>query len=202
MKNLKISILLSFLALYSCKEPVANFTEPQPSEKKNLSKLPNRVLGIYSNPELGYKLSVESDLITKTFSNLDTVSIQDYNNVEKENTKLLTQLSDSVYVVEFSIIDTILNLKKGDVLRKLNQNYFLNTKNANENWNVSKLNFKRNYLTLSEIFNESEIELLNEITNQTVTDSIYPKTYSINKKEFKEFVKKNGFSESEIYVKE
>lgn len=202
MKNLKISIIISFLALYSCKEPVVNFTKPQPSEKKNLSKLPNRVLGIYTNPELGYKLSVESDLITKTFSNLDTVSIQDYTNIKKENTKLLTQLSDSVYVVKFSIIDTILNLRKGDVLRKLNQNYFLNTKNANENWNVSKLNFKRNYLILSEIFNESEIELLNEITNQTATDSIYPKTYSINKKQFKEFVKKNGFSESEIYVKE
>lgn len=202
MRNLKSIILISLLALYSCKKNVVNFTEPQPSEKKNLSKLPNRFLGIYVNTESGCKLSIESDIITKTFSSLDTVSFKEYNSAAKENTKLLFQLSDSIFIVELSIIDTILDLKKGDVLRKLNQNYFLNTKNTNENWNVSKLNFKRNYLTLSEIFNESEIELLNEITNQTTIDSIYPKTYSINKKQFKEFVNKNGFSESEIYIKE
>lgn len=201
MKNLTYSILIFLLTLASCKKPIANFTEPQPSEKKNLSKLPNRVLGIYTNPELGYKLSIKSDLITRTFSSIDTVALNEIKNTESENMKLLSQLSDSLYIVEFNIIDTLFNLKNGDVLRKLNQNYFLNVKNAQDNWNVSKLNFKSNFLTLSEITNETEIELLEEITNQTTSDSIYPKTYSVNKKQFKEFVKKNGFSESEIYIK-
>ena len=202
MKNIKYAILISFLGLNSCKEPLANFTEPQPSEKKNISQFPKKFLGNYSNPELGYKLTIENEMIIRTFSNTDTVSLNELNSTDKENITILNQLSDTLYIAEFNIKDTLFSLKNGDVLRKLNQNYFLNTKNPNENWNVSKINFKRNYLSLSEIANESEIELLNEITNQTATDSIYPKTYNLNKKQFKEFVKKNGFTENEIYIKQ
>lgn len=201
MKNKTIAIILLSLSLFSCKEPLVDFIEPQPSEQKNISEFPKKVLGEYSNPESGYTLSIESDLITRTFSNQDTVSLNELNSTDKENRSILSQISDTLFIAKFSIKDTLFNLKNGDILRKLKQNYFLNVKNTNENWNVSKLNIKRNYLTLSEITKESQTDLLNEITNQTATDSIYPKTYSLNKKQFKEFVKKNGFSESETYIK-
>lgn len=202
MKNLTFSILISLLTLFSCKKPIANFTEPQPSDKKNILHFPKKILGDYSNPELGFRLTINSNLITRTYSSIDTISSKEFKTAEAENIKLLSKISDSLYIVEFNIKDTLFSFKKGDVLRKLNQNYFLNVKNSDNNWNVTKLNFKHNFLTLSEIVNKTEIVLLNDITNQTSTDSIYPKTYSINKKQFKEFVKKNGFSESEIYIKQ
>lgn len=202
VKNIKFIILISFIAFFSCKEPLANFTEPQPSNKNNLSQFPKRILGNYFNPESGFKITIENKIITRTFSDNDTISINEYHKMKDENIKLLSKLTDTLYLVELSITDSIFNLKNGDILRRLNQNYFLNIKNSNENWNVSKLHANRSYLTLSDISNESEIELLNNITNQATTDSIYPKTYDLDKKQFKEFVKKNGFIESEIYIKQ
>ena len=118
MKNIKYAILISFIGLYSCKEPLANFTEPQPSEKKNISQFPKRFLGNYSNPEFGYKLTIENEMIIRTFSNTDTVSLNELNSTDKEYITILNQLSDTLYIAEFNIKDTLFSLKNGDVLRK------------------------------------------------------------------------------------
>ena len=63
-----------------------------------------------------------------------------------------------------------------------------------------KLTYKNNIVSVSEIASEEAIAKLDELT-ETATDSIRPKTYTINKKQFKQFVTANGFSESNAYVR-
>lgn len=202
MRKIQIAIIITCFGLASCKKNDVIFTEPQPNNIKNISEFPQKALGNYINPELNYKLNVENDLITRIFYDIDTVSSSELQNYNQNEFKLLTKLSDTVYIAEFNLIDTLFNLKNGDILRKIKQNYFLNKKNSDANWNVSKINFFSNYLIISSIENESEIALLDEITHQTNVDSTFQKTYSLNKKQFKEFVKKNGFKGNEIYIKQ
>lgn len=62
--------------------------------------------------------------------------------------------------------------------------------------------FKGIFLTLSTIQKDTDLKLLNKISEQHDLDSIYPKTYHLSQQKFKEFVHKNSFSKTEIYLKE
>jgi hypothetical protein len=59
------------------------------------------------------------------------------------------------------------------------------------------LNFNR---YLSSIETENELKLLESIT-ETKMDTTKPFKIKPTKKQFKEFIKKNGFSEGKIYLK-
>ena len=65
---------------------------------------------------------------------------------------------------------------------------------------LSKLKFKNNIVSLNDIHTEEEINKLQELT-ETVVDTLRPATFKLSKKQFRKFVKQNGFTEGKIYVK-
>jgi len=74
MKYFKFLFCFVIYFFFACQKPIANFSEPQPSEKKNLLSFPKAVIGNYQNPELGYSFSVQNDLILRKWIDKDTVS--------------------------------------------------------------------------------------------------------------------------------
>jgi hypothetical protein len=55
-------------------------------------------------------------------------------------------------------------------------------------------------LILSGIYSNQEIESLEQLT-ETKRDTIFPHNFRPTKKQFKKFVKENGFEENEVYYK-
>lgn len=105
-----------------------------------------------------------------------------------------------MFIASYTVTDTLFNLKQNDILRKLKGYYFLNVANEDKNWNVTKLKFKNNIVSLNDIRTEEEINILEEVT-ETAVDTIHPATFKLSKKQFRKFVKQNGFTEGNVYVK-
>ena len=163
---------LIFVVFISCKQPVVTFTESQPLNKSSLSKIPNRLYGKYFSVSDSAHLLVDRNLIRKFYH--DSLGVEIY-------------------------VDTILNLAGNDQIKKYKGYYFLNSFRDANDWEVQKVKFKNGILSISQISSEEEIAMLEEIT-ETLSDSIRPYTINPNKKQFKEFLKKEGFADEDIYI--
>lgn len=198
MKN--FILLISFCALVSCKKPLANFTEAQPANTKDQSAFPNKIIGAYHNYETDTDLVIQKELIISTQYFRDTLSEKDLLKIQQEIEVTSQKLNDSLFIASYNVTDTIFNLQQNNILRKLKGYYFLNIATEDKNWNVTKLKFKNNIVSLNDIRTEEEINTLAELT-ETVVDTIRPATFKLSKKQFRKFVKQNGFTEGKIYVK-
>jgi len=198
MKN--FILLISFCVLSSCKKPIANFTEAQPANTKDQSAFPNKMIGTYHNYETDIDLIIQKELILSTQYFRDTLPEKELLKIQQEIEVASTKLNDSLFIASYNVTDTIFNLQQNDILRKLKGYYFLNITNEDKNWNVTKLKFKNNIVSLNDIRTEEEINTLAELT-ETVVDTIRPATFKLSKKQFRKFVKQNGFTEGSVYVK-
>lgn len=199
MKKIATTLFIAGL-LTSCKESLANFTDPQPVNKKNLEVFPKKLKGIYHNAYFNTDLIIENHYITLTNYFKDTLNTNDLEQLKKEINVLSQPLNDSLFIVTYALTDTVFTISDHQFLRKWKGHYFLNSQNEDNLWEVKKLTYKNNIVSVSEIASEEAIAKLDELT-ETATDSIRPKTYTINKKQFKQFVTANGFSESNAYVR-
>ena len=163
---------LIFAVLISCKQPVVTFTESQPPHKRSLSKIPDRLYGKYFSVSDSAELVVDRNLIRKIYR--DSLGGEGY-------------------------VDTIINLAKNDQIKKYKGYYFLNPFLDENAWEVQKVKFKKGILSISQISSEEEIEMLVEIT-ETLSDSTRPYSINPNKKQFKEFLKREGFADEDIYI--
>lgn len=198
MKN--FILLISICALASCKKPLANFTEAQPVNTKDQSAFPKKMIGTYHNYETDTDLIIQKELILSTQYFRDTLSQKDLLKIQKEIVVTSAKLNDSLFIASYTVTDTLFNLQQNDILRKLKGYYFLNVPNEDKNWNVTKLKFKNNIVSLNDIRTEDEINTLEQLT-ETVADTIRPVTFTLSKKQFRKFVKQNGFTEGSVYVK-
>jgi hypothetical protein len=203
-------IFLLLLILFSCKESVVRFSEAQPEYSKNLIAFPGKLIGTYYDLENDVELEIQRDLILKKIILKDTFNIK---KLEKDeilrndsiiNTKTLekfsiTKINDTL-LTNLIYVDTIFKISSSYVLKKTKGHYFLNSKDNDNNWSVKKLTLKNGQLSLNNISSVEEIDLLEEIIG-TKKDSTRPFIVKPTKKQFKEFVSKNGFSEGEIYLK-
>jgi hypothetical protein len=87
-----------------------------------------------------------------------------------------------------------------NVVRKFKGNYFLNTRYNKTSWSVEKMNLSKGQLTISSISTKDDIENLKEMT-ETAQDTVINSNFTATKKEFKKFVKNDGFSDSEAFVR-
>ena len=198
MKN--FILLISICALASCKKPLANFTEAQPANTKDQSAFPKKMIGTYHNYETDTDLIIQKELILNKQYFRDTLAQKDLLKIQQEIEVTSTKLNDSLFIASYTVTDTLFNLKQNDILRKLKGYYFLNVANEEKNWNVTKLKFKNNIVSLNDIRTEYEIHTLEQLT-ETVVDTIRPATFTLSKKQFRKFVKQNGFTEGNVYVK-
>lgn len=209
VSNVKfVFVLLAVVLFYSCK-PLVLFDEPQPADLKNLSGIKPNDCGVFESVNDNSVLYIEPTVLRLeqsyttiySVSNLDS-NLQldgniliDLSNGEKSEVKIY---GDSI-LQETRWIDTLFLLGESGVLRKWNGSYFLNVANGVDSWEVYKLEVKKSYAAFYEIESKEEVEKLNSIVAIPV-DSI-SNVYSLSKKEFKQFVKKNGFGKAEMYYR-
>lgn len=199
MKYLFFSITCFFLCV-SCKKSLANFSEPQPAHSKDLTSFPKKFIGKYHNAATNIDLIIEAQTVLLENHFTDTLNQANLSELQKETQWITTPINDSLFSITYTIIDTLFYTKNNDILRKMKGRYFLNTSNDKGNWEVKQLVCKNNLVAISSINNEASLLKLNEIT-ETTTDTITPKTYTLSKKQFKDFIKQNGFSESDLFVR-
>jgi hypothetical protein len=213
MKNQlkQILVLVILPILFGCEmKELALFDEPQPSDIKNLSKFPNRIQGDYLSLNDSSTLTIDDSMIWR-ISNFD---YKIHPNELDENSKIsgdslfdsetgdkwpVSRDGDSL-IVSIRLTDTLFMIKPNNFARKFKGYYFLNNYLDDLGWEVNQMKLKKGELSISSISSETDIKNLNEIT-ETSTDTIPPFKYSVTKKQFKEFIRNNGFSDSEIFVK-
>jgi hypothetical protein len=211
MKRLKfISTFIILTSLFACEPPVT-FNEPQPTDIDNLSKFPKRLQGQYLSLADNSTLSISDKLIQRTYdydykvhpNQLDSNSrllgdtIIDLTTNEKT---VIKREGDSL-ITHIHYIDTLFQMDFDNVVRKFKGYYFLNTRYDKTSWEVKKIQLVKGQLIVSRISTKEDIENLKEIT-ETVTDTIPPYKFSATKKQFKEFIKNDGFSDNETFVRQ
>jgi hypothetical protein len=204
-----ISIFIVLTSLFSCEPPIT-FSEPQPAHIDNLSKFPKRLQGKYLSLIDSSMLLVSDKLIQHIYdydykmnpNQLDSTSrlsgdtIIDLNTNEKT---IIKHDGDSL-VIHVHYIDTLFQINYDNVVRKFKGYYFLNTRYGKDSWEVKKVQLTKGQLVISTIASELELENLKQIT-ETPQDTIPPYKFTATKKQFKNFIKENGFSDGETFVR-
>jgi hypothetical protein len=210
MKQRLILIAL-ILALYSCKKFTVGFDVSQPENTKEQKEFPKRLIGVYYNVDKNIELEIEKYFILKRIILDDTLKISDLDKTERvkndtlyklhSNTKYkILKINDSLFS-NYIYVDTTFNLKTLDLLKKFKGYYFLNHKTENGSWEVEKLSLKQGVLKINGIRTENEISMMETIT-ESKRDTIKPFIVKPTKKQFKAFVKQNGFTESDTYIRQ
>lgn len=112
--------------------------------------------------------------------------------------KLFKINSSSYY--KLNRIDTLFNLNNDNVIRKYMGYYFINNRVEQNVWEVQQIQFSKRILTIHYVSNEERIKTLEKITESNL-DTLAPNNYSVTKKQFKDFVKNDGFGSNETYVR-
>ncbi len=210
-KQLKlIATFIILTSMFAC-EPPATFNEPQPTDTDNLSKFPKRLQGQYLSLADSSTLSISDKLIQRFYdfdykihpSQLDSTSrlsgdtIIDLKTNEKH---LIKRVGDSL-ITHVHYIDTLFQMNYDNVVRKFKGYYFLNKRYDKTSWEVKKIELTKGQLVISSIAAKLDIDNLKEIT-ETPTDTVPPYKFTATKKQFKEFIRNDGFSDSETFVRQ
>lgn len=190
------------------------FKDPLPPGEKDLGAVPKLLQGKYLNLSDSSILLVTEKLIQRDYdldltihpNQLDsTILLMNDSLFIKRDGKVglqypVVRLGDSL-MFTFRHSDTLFQLGDKGILRKYKGYYFLNTfSDVDMGWAVKKVMFQKGKLTVSSISAQEDLETLKEITESK--DSIDPNAQlSLTKKQFKEFIFKEGFSSEEVFKK-
>jgi hypothetical protein len=211
MKLLKfISTIIILTGLFSCGEPPVTFNEPQPTETDNLLKFPRRLQGQYSSLADNSELVIDDKLIQRIYdfdlkihpSELDSntrLSGDTIINLITNKREVVKRDGDSL-VTHIHYIDTLFQMNYDNVVRKFKGYYFLNKRYNKESWEVKKIELSKGQLIVSSISTEQDIVNLKAITESN-QDTVAPNKFTTTKKQFKEFIKNDGFSDKETFVR-
>ena len=211
MKRLKsISIFIILTSFFACEPPVT-FNEPQPTDTDNLSKFPKRLQGQYFSLADNSTLSVSDKLIQRIYDYDYKVHLNQLDSTTRlsgdtiidltTNEKTIIKRDGDSLINHVHYIDTLFQMDYDNVVRKYKGYYFLNTRYDKTSWEVKKIQLAKGQLVISSISTIEDIETLKEIT-ETATDTIPPYKFTATKKQFKEFIKNDGFSDSETFIRQ
>ncbi len=211
MKRLRlISTFILLTSVFACEPPVT-FNEPQPTNTDNLSKFPKRLQGQYLSLEDNSVLTISDKQIQRIYdfdykvhpNQLDSTARLSGDTIIDltTNEKTLIKRDGDSLINHVHYIDTLFQIDYDNVVRKFKGYYFINTRYDKTSWEVKKIQLQKGQLVISSISAKQDIENLKEIT-ETATDTIPPYKFTPTKKQFKEFIKNDGFSDSEIFVRQ
>jgi hypothetical protein len=212
MKQLNFfSTIIILTGLYACGEPPVTFSEPQPTNTENLSKFPDRLQGHYLSLADNSALVIDDKLIQRIYdfdqkihpSQLDSnlrLSGDTIINLTTNIREVVKREGDSL-VTHIHHIDTLFLMDYDNVVRKFKGYYFLNKRYDKESWEVKKIQLSKGQLVFSGISTKQDIDNLKTITEST-QDTVAPYKFATTKKQFREFIKNDGFSDSEIFVRQ
>ena len=209
MKKLLYVCLAVSLILVACGESVT-FQEPQPTDTDNLSKFPKRLQGQYISLRDSSTLIISDKLITRSvnfskihLSELDStfqLSGDTIIELETNEKQLIKRDGDSLIIRSFY---TLFQMNYDNVVREFKGYYFLNTRYHYDktSWVIKKIQLSKGQLIISSISNKQDMDNLTEII-KTPQDTVSPRKFSATKKQFTEFIKNEGFSDNEIFVRQ
>ncbi len=196
--------------MFACEPPVT-FNEPQPTDIDNLSKFPKRLQGQYMSLADNSTLSISDKLIQRIYdydykihpNQLDSTTQLSGDTIIDltTNEKTVIKRDGDSLINHAHYIDTLFQMDYDNVVRKFKGYYFLNTRYDKTSWEVKKIQLEKGQLVISGISTKEDIENLKEIT-ETATDTIPPYKFTATKKQFKKFIKNDGFSDSETFVRQ
>lgn len=204
-----IFALISSVSLVAC-EPLVTFNEPQPTDTDNLDKFPKRLQGQYSSLTDNSMLSISDKLILRTYDydyklhlnqldgnfRITGDTIVDLMTHEKIAVK---RDADSL-VRHIHYTDTLFQMDYDNVVKRYKGYYFLNIRCDKASWKVKKVQLTKGQLIVSNIATDQDIKNLQEITESQM-DTVPPYKFEPTKRQFKQFLRKNGFSDSEVFVR-
>ncbi len=202
------SLILAAIFMSACQPPVT-FTEPQPKDVAALSGFPQRIQGRYLCAEDSSFLQITANSMIRIYDFNEKLHLDDLDSTEQiigdslydlnTNTGQLIRIEGDSIVMHVHDIDTLFTIDKLNVLKKYKGYYFVNIYKPEENWEVKKLGFSHSKLILSSISTKQDLEQLQTMTEST-QDTI-PYVFSLTRKQFKTFVREEGFRDSEEFFK-
>ncbi len=207
-KQMCFSLMLVVLLLIAC-QPMISFTIPQPADVAPLSGFPKRIQGKYLSSEDSSVLQITSNSVIRVFDFYRKVHVSQLDSNQQiigdtlfdlqTNSGELIQIEGDSIVTHINEIDTLFAIDKQNVLKKFKGYYFLNTCFSENTWEVKKLGLLKGTLILGRINREEDLDQLRVLT-ETPQDST-PYVFSPTRKEFKKFVRNDGFRENEEFIK-
>jgi len=209
--------------------PVATFNEPQPANIESLPTFPKRLQGQYLSLKDSSILSINDKFIRRTLDFDNKIHTKELDSMRQNNMcqirgdtliflddthekmKIIKQVGDSLLLRE-RFIDTLFQIGRNNILRKFKGFYFLNTRYDKDSWGVEKARLAKGVLVISST-TKADIKKLEEITGteteaetetpqDTDTVAVVVPKFTTTKKQFKTFIKNEGFSNSETFVKQ
>ena len=211
MKRLKfITTIIILTSLFAC-GPTVTFNEPQPTDTDNLSKFPDRLQGQYLSLADNSVLVIGDKLMERIYdfdqkihpSQLDSNSRLSGDTIIEltTNSREVVKRDGDSLVIHIHYIDTLFQMDYDNFVRKFKGYYFLNKRYDKESWEVKKIELSKGQLVVSSISTIQDIENLKTLTEST-QDTVAPYKFATTKKQFKEFIKNDGFSDSETFVRQ
>jgi len=207
-KQLYFSMALATIFLFACQPPVT-FTEPQPKDVATLSGFPQRIQGKYLSADDSTFLQITANSMIRIYDFNEKMHLSQLDSTEQiigdslfnlnTNRGQLIRIEGDSIVMHLNDIDTLFTIDKQNVLKKFKGYYFVNINIPTDNWEVKKLEISHGKLTLSDISPEEDMNQLKIITesNQDTT----PYILSPTRRQFKKFVRNEGFLDEEVFLK-
>ena len=208
MKKSVVTIVIVTLILDSC-EPAATFDRPQTDNVKSLTSFPDRLQGNYLAADQASTVTISDKLVTRHYdfdyrrhkdsldSSYKIVGDTLINVTEGTKEKIL--LKGDTIIQHANWIDTLFNISADNVLKKFKGYYFLNNHYNDNAWEVKKLSPKKGNLTIGSISDQDDIQKLKEITE--TPDDTASTHFTLTRRQFKSFVRQNGFDEQESFTR-
>ena len=202
------SWLIILMVLISC-QPQVVFDTPQPADISALSEFPKKLEGKYLSSLDNSILRISPRSLIRYYNFDMKIHISQLDSSQQligdtlfdlnTNTGKFIKLEGDSIVQHVNETDTIFTIDSLNVLKKFKGYYFINTRTSPTTWQVQKLDLTRGILTLSSINNKEDIEQLKSLT-ETPQDTT-PYVFSPSRKEFKAFIKNEGFRNKEVFSK-
>lgn len=190
--------------------PVATFDQPQPAGADNLSKIPNRLQGDYLSDDENSTLHISEKALLRIYDYDFKMHLSELESDQKISGDTLIDITngDKTIVKVFGdslighvhFVDTLFQLNHENVIRKMKGYFFLNIFHEKSGWEVKKLSLKQGLIEISSLSSVDDIKNLQKIT-ESPSDTVSPYKFAPSNKEFRNFISKGGFKESEKFIR-
>jgi len=201
--------LVVFLFVAASCGPVATFREPQPAGVDYLSAFPSRFQGKYLSKDKASYLQISDNCLVRTYDfdlKLRKDSLPEQYSLKQDSvydkhsgkTEKVLIAGDSLLMHLFES-DTIFCISDEQVLKKFKGYLFMNSLVDKSSWKVQKLELSKGVLVLAGIATGLEIDKLRKLTDTPGDTTLF--NFSLSKKQFRKFLKNDGFRNEETFYK-
>jgi hypothetical protein len=187
----KYTVLLGLLVFLSCKkaEGVPSglgfyFEIPQPINDSELSKIPNKFLGLFMNSDSTY-VNVQENIILKEYYDKFRFHKREFDSIkldfDKVGDKYISKLNSTIFEckylkdsIEFSNkrIDTFFIFSDRNKAKRFDGKLVLNYKDSSY-WTIKSIRLENNNLKIKYIYSEEDLKRIDSLTKvkSTMIDS-------------------------------